>query len=271
MRRIRIIQYNQIGDYPAEAMEDGLHLESLEQQLEYLLSHDYHITGLQEALAYMDGRKDLPENPVALTFDGGFADAYGNVFPLLEKHKIRAAFFIPPALVGGNMVIRGHKLPCMKWEEIKDLAQRGMTIGHYGCNGRAFKRVPREVIEEDILATKPLFEKNLGFSPRYYAVREGVPEPSAIEVLKKNGYRALLTKSPTKQRPNLYAVGRVQVDDDDLNIFLTKISATYLLFKDSRYWKYIRKWSLDKAFHFVSESYNDIRKRLAPRPKPEGC
>ena len=60
---------------------------------------------------------------------------------------------------------------------------------------------------------------------------KGTPEPAAIKVFQENGYTALLTKSPTNQGPNVYAIGRIQVDDEDLNIFLTKISETYLLFK----------------------------------------
>ena len=92
-------------------------------------------------------------------------------------------------------------------------------------------------------------------------MNEGTPEPAAIKVLQENGYTALLTKSPTNQGPNVYAIGRIQVDDDDINIFLTKISETYLLFKDSPYWKYIRKYGLAKAFHHLSEFYNSIRGR----------
>jgi peptidoglycan/xylan/chitin deacetylase (PgdA/CDA1 family) len=261
MKKARIFLYNQIGHYPPEAMEDGLHPESLKEQLNYLLNQGYSLVSLNEALVYMRGGKELHGNSLALTFDGGYEDAYNSVLPTLEEYGVEAAFFIPPALIGQKRVVRGHEIPCMGWEQVRSLAQRGMTIGHYGCNGRVFTQVPKEDIKEDISISKPIFEKYLATQPIYYAVNEGTPEPAAIEVLQENGYTALLTKSPTNQGPNVYAIGRIQVDDDDFNIFLTKLSETYLLFKDSPYWKYIRKYGLAKAFHHLSEFYNSIRGR----------
>jgi peptidoglycan/xylan/chitin deacetylase (PgdA/CDA1 family) len=262
MKKIRILLYNQVGQYPLEAMEDGLLPENLVEQLDYLIANGYKIIGLDETLAHMKGEINLPENSLAITFDGGYADAYTHVLPKLEKYGVKAAFFIAPALIGGNRVIRGHALPCMDWEQVKAIAERGMDIGHYGCNGRIFTQVPKEAIEEDIRVSKPIFDKYLGTQPICYAVNEGTPEPAAIQVLKENGYTALFTKSPTNQGPNHYAIGRIQVDDEDLNIFLTKMSGSYLMFKDSPYWKYIRKFRLAKVFHHLSEFYNHIKGRL---------
>ena len=259
MKRMRILLYNQVDHYPLEAMEDGLHPESLVEQLEYLTKQDFHIVSLDQALSYIEGREKLSENSLAITIDGGYSGAYTRALPILERHSIKATFFIAPGLINGNRVIKGHPLPCMSWDQVRSLVDKGMTIGHYGCNGRAFKKVPREIVEEDIAHSKPLFEKYLNTQPTYYAVFEGTPESSTIELLKKHGYKAMFTKSPTKQRLSLYSISRIQVDDDDLNIFLVKISKTFLRFKDSRYWKYIRKYRLDMAFHHLSEFYNKFK------------
>ncbi len=266
MRRIRILMYNNVGHYPPEAMEDGIHPESLAKQLEYLIAQRYSIVTLDEAIDCMQGTKSLPENSLAITIDGGFADAFSHVLPTLERYGVKAAFFVAPGLIGNDRVIKGHSLPCMNWEQVRAMAEKGMIIGHYGCNGRPFIKVPRKMVEQDIIDSKPLFEKYLGIQPDYYSVNEGTPEPETIMLLKENGYKAMLTKSPTKQSPNLYAIGRIQSDDDDLNIFLTKISRTYLLFKDSPYWRYVRKYRLDRAFHHLSEFYNSI-KGASDQPK----
>lgn len=242
-------------------MEDGLHPESLTEQLDYLIAQGFHIIGLDEALDYMKEKRNLPENSLAITIDGGYSDVHTNVLPILEKYGVKATFFVAPSLIGNNRLIRDHAIPCMDWEQVRSLLAKGMIVGHYGCNGRIFKQVPKEAIEEDIRVSRLLFDKYLGAQPIYYAVNEGVPEPAAIRVLQENGYTALFTKSPTNQGPSLYAIGRIQVDDEDLNIFLTKISETYLLFKDSPYWKYVRKYGLAKAFHHISEFYNAIRGR----------
>ncbi|MCK4468360.1 MAG: hypothetical protein KAU60_08415, partial [Desulfobacterales bacterium] len=65
---------------------------------------------------------------------------------------------------------------------------------------------------------------------------------------------------PTNQRPSLSGIGRIQIDDDDHNIFLTKISKIYLFFKDKRVWKYIRKYDVDKLAHRISEALDRIKR-----------
>jgi peptidoglycan/xylan/chitin deacetylase (PgdA/CDA1 family) len=256
MKRIRILLYNQVGHYPLEAMEDGVHPESLTEQLDYLVSQDFRIVSLDQALSYMEGKEDLPEKSIVITIDGGYADAYSQALPILEQYNIKATFFIAPRLIGKSRLIKGHALPCMTWDQVRSLMDKGMGIGHYGCDGKAFKKVPKEAAEEDIEGSKPLFEKFLNTQPPYYGVFEGTPEPDTVELLKKHGYRAMFTKCPTKQRLSHFSISRIQSDDDDFNIFLVKTSKSYLQFKDSRYWKQIRKYHLAKAFHRLSEFYN---------------
>ena len=99
MRKIRILQYNQVGHYPLEAMEDGLSPESLKEQLDYLVKQGYSLVPLNEALARMEGNKELSQNSLALTIDGGYEDAYTSVLPTLQEHGFEAAFFIAPALI----------------------------------------------------------------------------------------------------------------------------------------------------------------------------
>jgi hypothetical protein len=94
---------------------------------------------------------------------------------------------------------------------------------------------------------------------RYFGIKEGVPNNKIRDLLLSEGYRAFLTECPTNQKPDLYSIGRIQVDDDDFNIFLTKISRTYLFFEDRKSWKYIREYKLDKLAHKASESWDKIR------------
>lgn len=268
MKKIRILLYNHVGHYPAEAMEDGVRPESFAEQIDYLIKQDFRIVSLDQALFFMEGKEDLPEKSIAITIDGGYADAYSRALPILEKYNIKATFFIAPRFVGKNRIIKGHSLPCMSWDQVKNLMDKGMGIGHYGCDGKAFKKVPKEAVEEDIESSEPLFEQFLNFRPSYYGVFEGTPEPKTIELLKNHGYRAMFTKCPTKQRLSHFAISRIQSDDDDFNIFMVKTSKVYLRFKDSRYWKQIRKYRLAKAFHRLSELYNSFAMNNRKEHKP---
>ena len=154
MKKVRILLYNQVGQYPDEAMEDGLHPDSLKKQLDYLLTHGYSVVSLEEALACIQGKKELAENSVALTIDGGYEDAYTSVLPTLEEYGVEAAFFIPPALNGQKRVFHGHEIPCMGWEQVRSLAQRGMIISHSGAKRKWLHRIFYQIPNQT--GSKPL-------------------------------------------------------------------------------------------------------------------
>lgn len=63
-----------------------------EEQMQYLAANNYQTLTVPE----IDGYN--PENkakPVALTFDLGFKDFYQQVFPVLQKHSLKATIFVP--------------------------------------------------------------------------------------------------------------------------------------------------------------------------------
>jgi len=119
--------------------------------------------------------------------------------------------------------------------------------------------MPKDILEKHIVDYKKTLEDKLGIEINYFGMKEGVPNHDIRNLLISEGFRAFLTECPTNRKPDLYSIGRIQVDDNDFNIFLTKISKTYLFFKDRRSWKYIRKYKLDRVAHHVSETYDRIR------------
>ena len=145
------------------------------------------------------------------------------------------------------------------WEALKELSAHNITIGAYEDQAWNINGIPEDVVRNHIVTYKKRLEDRLGVEIRYFGVKEGVPNPGIRRLLKSEGYRAFLTECPTNQKPDLYAIGRIQVDDNDFNIYMTKISRTYLFFKDRKSWKYIREYSLDKVAHRVSEGWDRIR------------
>jgi peptidoglycan/xylan/chitin deacetylase (PgdA/CDA1 family) len=54
---------------------------------------------LADVEAFIRGEKALPDNPVLVTFDDGYLDNREHALPVLERHGIRAAFFVSSAYV----------------------------------------------------------------------------------------------------------------------------------------------------------------------------
>ena len=130
-----------------------------------------------------------------------------------------------------------------------------------------YKKVPLleqieiEDIEKEIKEFKSVFEKELNKKVIYYSVREGIPTKQMVSLFKREGINAFFCQSPTLQKTHPYAVGRIQIDDNDLNILLIKVSKAYILFRDSRYWNLGRKYKFDKVIHIVSDTINRLKGR----------
>jgi len=262
MREIPVLLYQNVGDYPPEMMEDGITAQAFARQMQYLSTRGYRIVTLDEAVDHLAGIRRLPDRSLAITIDGGYRDAILNVAPVLRQYQFPAVFFIAPEFIGGERAIKGNPIRCLTWQEVRELNESGFTIGLLANGGGGIK-APHdvEVIKGRIASAMKSLQANVNTKIRYCAFKEGVPGADLWAFIQSQGIRAVFTQCPTNQRATVAGIGRIQIDDDDHNIFLTKISKPYLFFKDKRSWQYIRRYKLDRLFHRLSEWVNRMRER----------
>ena len=265
VKEIPVLLYQHIGDYPEEMMEDGLLLRSFERQMGFLSENGYNVVSLNRALDHLAGRIKLPPKSIAITIDGGYKDAFSNVLPVLKRHNFHATFFILPEYIGKERTIKGNPIKCLNWGEVDEIFSSGMEIGLLAYGGKGIRNHYNEqAIKEDVFASMKLLNSNLTSEIKYCAFKVGVADTALWNFLQGLGFHAVFTQCPTYQRRTLAGIGRIQVDDDDHNIFLTKISNIYLFFKDKRSWKYIRKYRIDRLAHRISETWNRIKGEAYP-------
>ena len=261
LRELSIIQYQNVSPTP-QIHKLWLSLDSFKQQIEHLTAHDFQLLSIDEALDFMEGKKSVDNGrPISLTFDNGYQDFQEHVYPLLSQYGYPATLLISPLNVGKSKTIENTEVPFLSWDNLREMVQNNVTVGAFEDHSLAIHKVPEDILKQHIVDHKKMLEDQLGVEIRYFGIKEGIPSRAVRELVASQGYRAFLTECPTYRRPSLDWVGRIQVDDDDFNIFLTKISTTYLFFKDRKSWKYIRKFKLDRVGHRVSETYDQLRRR----------
>lgn len=99
------------------------------QQIEYLRTHDYHFVSAGDVLAARRLERELPENPVLLTFDHGYASLISSVMPILELYRIPATVSLFPEWIeqGPPLELPGSLLT---WPEVADLSRHPLiTLG----------------------------------------------------------------------------------------------------------------------------------------------
>lgn len=111
-RQITIVMYHYVRDlahsrFPAIK---GLPVDRFGRQLDYIQSRYTPIAAddLMEALA--SPHKDLPPNPILLTFDDGYSDHFSSVFPVLDRRGIPGCFFPPAQAILEHKVLDVNKI-----------------------------------------------------------------------------------------------------------------------------------------------------------------
>ena len=257
MKEVPVLLYHNIRNYPAHMMEDGLSPETFAFQMNFLSENGYSVVTLDQAVDHLIGKIQLPPKSMAITIDGGYEDALTNALPVLKKHQFPATFFIAPEFIGRAQLINGQPIPCLNLDEVKEISRSGYEIGLLAYEGRAIKNQnDEEFIRGSILISLELLKRSSNVQVRYCALKEGVPQQSLWNFLQELGFQAVFTQCPTNQAPTPAGIGRIQIDDDDHNVFLTKISDTYLFFKDKPSWEYVRRYKFDRLAHHLSEFWN---------------
>ena len=86
---IPVLNYHQINDRDHNALT--VSTEQFAAQMQYLTDNGYHTITGEELADALDGKIELPDNPVLITFDDGYRDNYKNAFPILGIFGVRGA------------------------------------------------------------------------------------------------------------------------------------------------------------------------------------
>ena len=129
MKEIPVLLYHNIGNYPAEMMEDGLSTETFTFQMNFLSENGYSVVTLDQAVDHLIGKIKLPPKSIAITIDGGYEDALTNALPVLKKHHFPATFFIVPESIGSEQSINGRPIQCLNWNGVQEIIRSGYEIG----------------------------------------------------------------------------------------------------------------------------------------------
>lgn len=140
---VPILNYHSVG---AQADDYTVTDAQFAQQLDWLKSAGIRTLPLHEALT------PHPQ-AVVLTFDDGKEDALTRVLPALRQRGMRAAFFIPTALVG--------KPGYLTWDGVRALAAAGMEIGSHSVDHARLADLSGESVRAELVESKRELEEQL--------------------------------------------------------------------------------------------------------------
>ena len=135
-RGLCVLMYHDVYDASAPPLDvdtNKVSTAELEEQLKFLTSEGYYFPSWKEVRQYLDGKIDLPEKSIVLTFDDGDKGFQEYGVPLIEKYDVRATSFVIGSKNGDEIVKKARS-----WNHIilgshsYDMHKPGGMVGHGG-------------------------------------------------------------------------------------------------------------------------------------------
>lgn len=191
---VPILMYHRVQDLPGEdaaTLRQSVTPAEFDAQLQFLADHHYTPITLSQLASALDHAAPLPPNPVALTFDDGWACAYQTVLPALESRGMHATFFIYPAAHDDT-----HHGRFMSWDQIRDLRARGMAIGSHTLTHPHLTNLPPDLARQEIEASRTILQQRLGTPIDLFAYPYGEFTPEHEAMARDAGFRLAVGVTP---------------------------------------------------------------------------
>ena len=102
--------------------------KTLEEVFAYLKAHGYTAVTISDLIAYQEGRKELPQKPVMITFDDGYYNNYSYAFPLLKKYDMKAVISVIGRYTdeySASMEKMNNNYSQLTWDQIREMMDSG--------------------------------------------------------------------------------------------------------------------------------------------------
>lgn len=157
------------------------------EQMRYLKDNGFTTLTMRDVDLMLMGRKQVPQKPVALTFDDGYADFYTTAAPILHSFGLTATNYVPTQLVGDS-----HGA-YMTWAEIQQLDVQGFEMAAHSQFHVDVSKVNAARAKIEIFGAKADLEQHLGHGVVDWAYPYGGYDLGAMTLVHDAGYWSATT------------------------------------------------------------------------------
>ena len=182
-----ILEYHQVTDAPLDPVYEIYNVPPADfnAQLDYLQAEGYTTITLQDFMRVVHGKGELPEKPIVLTFDDGYADNYNEMLPILLEHKMTAVVYVITNEVG--------KAGYLTVEELKEMQGRGLEIGSHTSDHLPLTSLDKTFKRRQLRESKTFLEWS-GLATIYsLSYPNGEFDSELEEILREENYLTAVT------------------------------------------------------------------------------
>jgi peptidoglycan/xylan/chitin deacetylase (PgdA/CDA1 family) len=201
---VPILMYHYIRVNPVATDTDGFTLSvtpsDFARQMHLLSAHGFTPVTVSDVREFVRNRTPLPPNPVAITFDDGYSDAYSTALPILEKYHYPATFYVITGFVDQPRYLT--------WDQVGAMDREGMEIASHTVHHFGLTVLGSSERQSELIDSRAELERRLGHPVLDFCYPGGQIDPATEIAVGRAGYLSATTT----------AYGRPTTGDDPLRL-----------------------------------------------------
>lgn len=209
--RVPVLMYHYISVAPPDADAVRLDLsvtpQAFDEQMLFLNSNGYHAVHVRDVVEHLLHGAPLPEKPIVLTFDDGYADNFTAAFPILEKYGMTATFYVIAKFT------EDQRPGYATWGQLREMANAGMEIGSHSIDHLDLRGRSIAFQTNQIAGSKKIIESRMGSTIKTFSYPSGEYDANTIAVLRANSYLGAVTEIQGLQQTadNVFELRRLRI------------------------------------------------------------
>jgi peptidoglycan/xylan/chitin deacetylase (PgdA/CDA1 family) len=208
-RFVPVLMYHQIKDEPSR---ENISLSKFRQQIDWLMREGYTTVTISQLHDFMEGRKTLPNNTVAITIDDGWVTAL-EAANLLRQNKMAATFYIISGMFTHSAYMSEHQVRQLATNPQFEIGAHSHT--HFMQWVDDLSKLDTRIAVGEMLMSKRLIEDVIQRPIRTYAWPFGYVRPDMMSFASAVGFTSTVhvnAASVNKKGTSPLEIQRINVD-----------------------------------------------------------
>lgn len=189
---IPVLNYHSIGVEPDN--NAVLDPKKLDEQMAYLSKEGYTALTLRQFIDIWDGRLQVPDKAVLLTFDDGYTDNYTEAMPILQKYGYTATMFVSAGMTGQDGYFA-------EWEQIREMRDAGWDIQPHGMTHPYLNKLPEREQRYEIAESIKQLKEQTGIDAEVFCYPYGERNQTTLKLLEELNVRFAFTIDQGRTEP----------------------------------------------------------------------